>query len=115
MEKTTERRRSNRKPVNFQVRYFYLPPDANPPRTRTIDLSTDGACVETLDPLALGASVAFFIVTPQSEVIDVRAQVVHTQYAEHPPYRAGVRFTHLSTSDRVTLQRAIENASHHHH
>jgi c-di-GMP-binding flagellar brake protein YcgR len=115
MEKTMEHRTSMRKSVNFQVRYFYLPPDANPPSTYTIDLSTDGACIETLDPLQLGASVAFFIITPETQVIDVRAQVVHTEYAEHPPYRAGVHFTHLSPSDRATLQRAIESASDHHH
>lgn len=111
METTVERRVVTRKPVRFQIKYFYLPPDANPPSTRTVDLSTEGACIETLDPLQKGASVAFFIVTPEKQVIDVRAQVVRMEYAERPPYRAGVRFTQLSPADRAVLQHAIERAA----
>ena len=108
METTFERRVSTRKPVRFQVKYFYLPPEANPPIMHTIDLSSVGARIETLDPLKLGASVAFFIVTPDVQVIDARAQVVHLEDAERPPYHAGVRFTHLSPSDRAALQYALE-------
>ncbi len=111
MEKELEQRQSSRKAVRFSVKYFYLPPTATPPETRTINLSVDGACVETLDPLQAGASVAFFIVTPDHQAVDVRAQVVYTQSAERPPHRAGVRFTHVSPSDRVVLEHAIETAS----
>lgn len=110
METTFERRVSMRKRVRFQVKYFYLPPVANPPITHTIDLSCMGARIETLDPLKLGASVAFFIVTPDIQVIDARARVVYLEDAERPPYRAGVRFTHLSPSDRATLLCALEGA-----
>jgi c-di-GMP-binding flagellar brake protein YcgR len=110
METVMERRVSQRRRVPFQVKYFYLPPDANPPSTRVIDLSTDGACVETLDVFQEGAAVAFFIVTPENQVIDVRAQVMRMEPAERPPYRAGVRFTQLSPSDRAALQRALEHS-----
>ena len=103
-----ERRVSQRRQVPFQVKYFYLPPEADPPSTRVIDLSTEGACVETLDVFQEGAAVAFFIVTPENQVIDVRAQVMHMEPAEHPPYRVGVRFTQLSSSVRGTLRRALE-------
>lgn len=106
----TERRVLPRKPVRFQIKYFYLPPDADPPPTRTIDLSTEGALIETLDPLQQGASVAFFIVTPEHQVVDVRARVVHTEPASNPLYHAGVLFTHVSPADRAVLERAIENA-----
>ena len=111
MEAVRERRAAERKPVPFQVKYFYLPPEAHPPSTRVIDLSADGACVETLDLFQEGASVAFFIVTPENQVIDVRAQVMHMERAERPPYRAGVRFTQVSPSDRAVLQSALEHAS----
>lgn len=110
METTLERRGTARKPVRFQIKYFYLPPDANPPVTHTIDLSSEGACIETLDPLQLGASVAFFIITPENQVIDARARVVHLGCSQHPPYHAGVRFTYLSPSDRALLERALESA-----
>ncbi len=110
METVMERRTVQRKRVPFQVKYFYLPPDANPPNTRVIDLSAEGACVETLDLFPEGASVAFFIVTPENQVIDVRAQVMHMESAARPPYRAGVRFTQLAPSDRVVLQHALEHS-----
>jgi len=99
-----------RKSVRFQVKYFYLPPEASPPITHTIDLSSVGARIETLDPLKLGASVSFFIVTPDVQVIDARAQIVHLEHAERPPYRAGVRFTYVSPSDRAALLCALMGA-----
>lgn len=109
MVPTFERRAVARKPVRFQVKYIYFPPDANPPKTCTIDLRTQGASIEALDPLQHGASLALFIVTPDDHAIDVRAQVVYLMSAEHPPYRAGIRFTHLSPADRVLLNDVIEN------
>jgi hypothetical protein len=111
MEPTFERRTATRKPVRFQVKYIYLPPDANPPKTRTINMSTQGASIEALDPLQCGASIAFFVVTSEDQVIDVRAQVVYLLQAERPPYRAGIRFTHLSPTDRIALHDAIESAA----
>jgi len=111
METTLERRASPRKPIGFPIKYFYFPPDANPPRTCTINLSPLGACIEALDPFPQGASVAFYIVAPENQVVDVRAQVVYTQSVEAPPYRVGVRFTHLSPTDRTALQHAIEHAA----
>ncbi len=107
-----ERRASPRRPVPFHVKYFYLPPDVVPPSTRVLDLSIDGARIETLDRFPEGASVAFYLITPENQVIDVRAQVVHMEPGEHPPYRAGVRFTQLSPADRDVLQRALERAAH---
>ena len=111
METVIERRESPRRRVPFHVKYLYLPPEATPPSTRVIDLSANGACVETLDLFQEGASVAFFIVTPENQVIDVRAQVTRMERAERPPYRAGVRFTQVSPPDRALLQSALERAS----
>ncbi len=110
METFVERRTSQRKQVPCRVKYYYLPPGANPPTTRVIDLSAEGACVETLDLFQKGASLAFFIITLDIQVIDVRAQVMHMERTERPPYRAGVRFTQLSPSDRVVLQHALDHA-----
>jgi len=106
VETKAERRASTRKPIRFPIRYSYLPPD-----NRTLDLSVEGACIETLKPFQKGASVAFFIVTPENQVIITRARVVHLQRAGYPPYRAGVRFTHLSPAERAALQNAIEHAA----
>jgi c-di-GMP-binding flagellar brake protein YcgR len=104
-----ERRASRRKSVHFSVRYFYLPPTTEPPDTQTINLSVDGACIETLDPLKEGASIAFYIITPNRGVIDVRARVVHVLPDGHPPYRVGVEFTHLSPADCAALERALNS------
>lgn len=111
MVTTMERRTSQRKQVPCHVKYYYLPPGANPPSTRVIDLSAEGACIETLDLFQEGASVTFFVVMPENQVIDVQAQVIHVEQAERPPYHAGVRFTQLSPSDRVVLQHALDHAS----
>jgi len=111
VETKAERRASTRKPIRFPIRYSYLPPEADPPDNRTLDLSVEGACIETLKPFQKGASVAFFIVTPENQVIITRARVVHLQRAGYPPYRAGVRFTHLSPAERAALQNAIEHAA----
>ena len=111
MDTAMERRTSQRKHVPCRVKYYYLPPGANPPITRVIDLSAEGACVETLDLFQEGATVTFFVVMPQNQVIDVQAQVIHMEQTERPPYRAGVRFTQLSPSDRVVLQRALDHTS----
>ncbi|MDE3089752.1 MAG: PilZ domain-containing protein [Chloroflexota bacterium] len=111
MEKMRERRTAERRPVRLPVKYFYVPPEVNPPPTYTVDLSVGGACIETLDPLQPGASVAFFILAPEHQVIDARAQVVHTQSTEGAPYRAGVRFLRLPPADRALLERTIKSAA----
>jgi hypothetical protein len=107
METKVERRTAARQPCKFLVRYFYLPPEANPPSTCTIDMSTQGACVEAVDLLPSGASIAFLLITQENQVIDVRARVVHTEAGQPQAYRAGVSFTWLSPSDHLALQHAI--------
>ena len=107
METQVERRAAVRQPLKWEVRYFYLPPEVNPPSTCTIDMSSQGACVEALDLLPQGASIAFLLITQENHVIDVRARVVHTAEAQQSAYRAGVHFTWLSPSDHLALQQAI--------
>ena len=107
MDTKVERRAAARQPCRFQVRYFYLPPEVNPPSTCTIDMSTQGACVEALDLLPSGASIAFLLITQENHVIDIRARVVHTAEGQPSAYRAGVSFTWLSPSDHLALQQAI--------
>lgn len=107
METKVERRAATRLPLNFQVRYFYLAPEANPPSTCTIDMTTQGACIEVLDLLPSGASIAFLMITQENYVIDVRAKVVHTAEAQRSAYRAGVCFTWLSPADHLALEHAI--------
>ena len=107
METNVERRAAARQPLKFQVRYFYLPPEVNPTSTCTIDMSTQGACLEALDRLPNGASIAFLLITHENHVIDVRARVVHTTEDQPCAYRAGVHFTWLSPSDHLALQEAI--------
>ncbi|MCL4393477.1 MAG: PilZ domain-containing protein [Chloroflexi bacterium] len=111
MAEQVERRVSERKPVRFQVKYLYPPPNAAPPSTETLNLSTEGALIQTLDPLPAGASVTFFIVMPEHEVISVRAQVVYTSVANGGPSCAGVHFTHISSDDRAALERLLQSAS----
>ena len=107
MDTKLERRAEARLPLKFQVRYFYLPPEVSPPSTCTIDMSTQGACVEALDRLPNGASIAFLLITQENHVIDIRARVVHTAESQSSAFRAGVSFTWLSPSDHLTLQQAI--------
>ena len=110
MVERMERRAIERKSMHFQVKYLYPPPDTAPPVTETLNLSPEGACVQTLDPLPAGASVTFFIVMPQHEVISVRAQVIYTADASDSHHCAGVHFTHISSDDRAALERLLQRA-----
>jgi hypothetical protein len=107
MESKVERRAAERLPLKFQIRYFYLPPEVNPPSTCTIDMSAQGACVEALDLLPRGASIAFLLITQENQVIDVRAPVVHTTGLQQQACHAGVSFTWLSPSDQLALEQAV--------
>jgi hypothetical protein len=95
----------------LQVKYLYPPPNATPPGTETLNLSTEGAYIQTLDPLPSGASVTFFIVMPEHQVVSVRAQVVHTAPENGGPNCAGVHFTHISSDDRAALERLLQSAA----
>lgn len=110
METHAERRALERRPLQFQVKYHYLPPSMTPPSTHTLNLTSRGAYVETLDPLQDGAAIAFFIITPDHQVIDVRARVVHSEQAKLTPFCAGVSFTHLSPEDRAMLEQVLKSA-----
>jgi hypothetical protein len=98
-----------RRPLQFNVKYHYLPPSLTPPSTHTLNLTSKGACIETVDPLQDGAVIAFFIITPNHQVIDVRARVVHSEEARQTPFRAGVSFTYLSQEDREMLEQVLKS------
>ena len=105
-----ERRALERRPIQVQIKYHYLPPSMTPPNTHTLNLTSRGAYIEALDPLPDGAAVAFFIITPEHQVIDVRARVVHSEQAKRTPYCAGVSFTYLSPEDRGMLDQVLNSS-----
>lgn len=107
----SEQRRMPRVKMRCSVRYYYLPPSAVVPATQVIDLSAEGACLETPTPLIPGAAVAFQIVTEDRQVIDARARVVYTLPPSAKFFRAGVCFTYLSDRDRAVLERVLVCAS----
>ena len=107
----SERRRAPRVTMHCPVRYYYLPPSVVVPATQVIDLSVEGACLETPTPLIPGAAIAFQIVTEDRQVIDARARVVYTLPPSAKFFRAGVCFTYLSDRDRAVLERVLVCAS----
>jgi ActR/RegA family two-component response regulator len=108
-ETNIERRVSPRVPVRYPVIYSHLPP--NPPPTRMIDLSEEGAAIEALDLPPVGAAISFMIIAGQDQVVDARATVVHVQPGPNFPYRIGVRFSGLSPSDRTILGLSIQGGT----
>lgn len=106
-----ERRLSLRVPVQCELKYHYFPPGRNLPLLRTIDLCMGGARLESLDPLVPGVSVWFYLIIPAKCMVEVGAQVAHREPGNQPPYRVGVRFTHVSLEDRSIIAREIERAA----
>ena len=110
MTTVQERRASPRVSVQFPIYYFYFAPSLSRPSVYTLNLSETGGLVEAFDPLKPGTTVAFQMITAGREVVDVRAQVVRLDQINHK-YHVGVRFTHLSDSDRAVLGRELQRAS----
>jgi hypothetical protein len=63
------------------------------------------------DPLIRGSVVAFQIITPDYQVVDACARVIHIQPSHDPFYLAGVYFTRLSENDRALLQREVQRTA----
>ena len=104
----SERRSTQRMPVDCKVSFFHLPPSSNSPTFRALNLSLTGACIEAPTPFAPGAVLAFHLITPEHQVADVRARVVHTILCAPTLYHVGVRFTHLSADDHDLLARQLD-------
>jgi hypothetical protein len=107
METYIERRLAPRVPVRHPIIYSYLP--SNAPPMRMIDWSDEGAAVEALDPLPIGAAISFMIVGSNHQVVEVRATVVHVQSVPNFPYRIGVRFSSLTPDGRRILVQSIRH------
>ena len=103
-----ERRSSRRIPAQCQIGYFHLPPSVESATFRTLDLSASGACLEAPCSFIPGASLAFHLVTPDHQVMDIRALIVHTHPVDPTLYHIGVRFTKIAERDRVVLQHQLQ-------
>lgn len=98
MQLPDERRSAPRIVVNYPVIFFYAPP--NRPATKMLDLSAQGAAVETDDPLPIGASTSFLFLMNEHDVIECNARVISVQPLAPSKYRVGVRFLRLADKAR---------------
>jgi c-di-GMP-binding flagellar brake protein YcgR len=105
---SSDRRSSERIPVDCKVSFFHLPPSSNPPIFRTLNLSLLGACIESPTLFVPGAVLSFHLITSDHQVLDIRAQVVHSESNSSALYHVGVRFTKLTERDREILGRQFE-------
>jgi hypothetical protein len=108
MQSNSERRSSPRVAVNYSVIYHYTPPYAPP--TKMLNLSVEGAAVEALDPLPVGAKTSFVFVVDTRRVVDCQAQVISVQPLPDSRYRVGVRFTHLSEQGRELVSQIAQSS-----
>ena len=104
-----ERRQFPRQLAQYPIRFYYTDKITKTEPARTLDLSTQGACIESPEALPLGASVKFFVITPTNQVVDVVGRVVHIDRSNPSPFRVGVRFTQLSNHHRQILARELQN------
>ncbi len=104
-----ERRSSVRIPVDCKVSFFHLPPSSSPPVFHALNLSMAGACIEAPTPFVPGAALSFHLITPDNQVADIYAQVVHSELNASALYQVGVRFTRLAERDREILVRQFEH------
>lgn len=110
MQPNTDRRSSPRVPVDYSVIYHYTPPYAPP--TKMLDLSLEGASLEALDPLPVGAKTSFVFVLDMRRVVDCQAQVISVMPLSNSRYRIGVRFTHLTAHGRELVQQVAQPPKH---
>ena len=105
-----ERRNVPRVSVQCPIKYFYLPPSANPPETHVVDLNLKGARIEVPDPLIPGSVIAFQIITSERQVVDAHGRVIHVQAEPNAFFRVGVQFLALSDTACVFIARELESA-----
>jgi hypothetical protein len=103
-----ERRQFSRQPAQYPIRFYYTDNLSKTVPARTIDLTTQGACIESPESLPQGASVKFFVIAPTNQVIDVVGRVVHVDRSNQAPFRVGVRFTQLANNHRQILARELQ-------
>ncbi len=103
-----ERRSVERVPVNCRVSFFHLPPSSSPPTFHVLNLSPFGACIEAPTLFVPGAALSFHLVTSDHQVLDIHAQVIHSEANDSALYHIGVRFMRLAERDREILFRQFE-------
>lgn len=102
-----EHRRTWRVPVDLKVRIQRVV-DRQEGMGRLVNLSAQGALVETRAPLALGHSLSLTIPLPDGPPITVSADVIHTgpwTWLAQP--RFGIRFTQVPAGARQRLTRFL--------
>lgn len=77
-----------------------------------LDLSPEGALLEALDPLPIGAKTSFVFVLDMHRVVDCQAQVISVLPLSESRYRLGVRFTHLTEQGRELIEQVAESSNH---
>jgi hypothetical protein len=105
-----ERRTMQRVSVQCPIKYFYLPPSANPPETHVVDLNFQGARIEVPDPLIPGSVIAFQIITSERQVVDANGRVIHVRAEPNAFFRVGVQFLRLSEDAHTLIARELESA-----
>ncbi|MBI5030539.1 MAG: PilZ domain-containing protein [Chloroflexi bacterium] len=105
---TPDRRSAERMPVDCTVCFFHLPPTSSPPVFHALNLTLTGACIQAPIHFVPGAVLSFHLVTPDNQVADIHAQVIHSEEDNTKLYRVGVQFTHLAEYDRNLVARQID-------
>lgn len=104
----SERRSSKRISAQCKIGYFHLPPSGDSPTFRALNLSAMGACLEAPCSFVPGAALAFHLVTPDHQVMDIRAKIIHARPVDSALYHIGVRFTTVAERDRAVLHRHLQ-------
>ena len=96
-----EKRKHERVPVVLEVNWDG---GTRTSGARTTDISEGGCFIDTMGHAPVGETIDFKLLLPDGEWIVVRGVVVY----ELPRTGFGVRFTHISASDRERLQALLK-------
>jgi hypothetical protein len=96
------RRSYSRVPASHPILY-YRDVRPRPKVAETLDLSLEGAAIETRHPLTRGESIEISIAIG-SHLIKCRGRVIYTLSLKGKRLRAGIRFEDLSKQDGLYLR-----------
>ena len=96
----TDRRHFPRRHIMLEVRSEDLAQSG----LRTTDISLGGCYIETMGPVPVGDEIAFEILLPAGNWIQLRGVVVY----HHPTVGFGLRYTGLTEEQKSTLTQLIE-------
>jgi hypothetical protein len=101
-----------RVPAEHLVSYTLYDEEGDPDdmaMARTLDLSEGGILLEMTRPARPGSRLEMKMVSGE-HIIRARGQVVYSQLLSPDRWRVGVRFSEITTSDRVTIASEVAEA-----